>query len=235
LAHRRFDAQKKVVFCFGGTKAAFGLCRKYKRPIIMNVETFKTHELELSSVQSLFNQKQYQEVVALLEQYNSLSSDQLLLFASAYAEQGETHKALDICELGHKQFPGNDEINRLKQLLDRQSHLIEQGLAEVTSGHHSSDNISFLKQHTKQLIEHGRFESGLKQLHQLAEARQAKTTNILWIGNYLKDIYFEPNAASLLPLFDRLLLEEMLFFYLKSCKLFDPGYQKVKEAIKKLD
>jgi len=109
----------------------------------------------------------------------------------------------------------------------------QNALAEIKEGKHNTDNINHLKASTHQLVMEEKYDAALEVLADLAKARQVKTTNILWIGSYLKDIYFQETAKSLKDKFDKVLLEEMLFYYLKSCKLFDPCYEKIREHIKK--
>jgi len=119
---------------------------------------------------------------------------------------------------------------------DNQNHKrqIESALEEIKVGKYSTENINFLKSSIENLMEAKSYETALDLLKQLAIARQVKTTNILWIGAYLKDLYFNEEAKVLKPKFDQLMMEEMLFYYLKSCKLFDPGYNQIKEDIKAL-
>ncbi len=112
---------------------------------------------------------------------------------------------------------------------------LEQALFEITDGQHSTDCISYVKSYTKQLIKNQEFAEAYNVLHKLLEARQANTTTILWIGSYLKDIFFNEKATETAKKFDKMALEEMLFYYLKACKLFDPGYKKVKDAVKELE
>lgn len=112
---------------------------------------------------------------------------------------------------------------------------LEQALFEITDGQHSTENINYVKSHIKQLIKQKDFKEAYQLLHQLLEARQTNTTTILWIGSYLKDIFFEEDAQKVAKDFDKMALEEMLFYYLKACKLFDVGYQKVKDAVKELE
>ncbi len=111
---------------------------------------------------------------------------------------------------------------------------LEKALEEIKEGKHSTSSINFAKDHIGLLVESQQFDDALKHLHELAEARKLKTTNILWIGGYLKDLYFHDNGTHLKEKFDKLLLDEMLFYYLKSCKLYEKGYQDVREALKKL-
>ena len=118
---------------------------------------------------------------------------------------------------------------------DINNQKLEQALFEITDGQHSTEAIGYIKSFIKQLIKQGDFHVAYNTLHQLVEARQAKTTTILWIGSYLKDIFFNENATDISSTFDKAALEEMLFYYLKACKLFDPGYQKVKDAVKVLE
>jgi hypothetical protein len=112
---------------------------------------------------------------------------------------------------------------------------IQQAIQEITSGQHATDAISFLKANIRGLLDNHRFDTALALLHQTSIARQAKTTNILWIGSYLKDLYFNDRAENLKQKFDKLLMEEMLFYFLKSCKLYDPAYAVIKNDIKRFN
>lgn len=112
--------------------------------------------------------------------------------------------------------------------------VISSAVEEVVNGQHSTNNIVSVKQYTSDLILSGQFKTALNILHKLAVARKAKTTNILWIGNYLKDIYFHDDASELKSSFDKLLLDEILFYYLKACKLYEKGYSVIREELKNL-
>lgn len=141
-------------------------------------------------------------------------------FESNHSDPLQNNGTMDTDEKTHS------EINTKK---------LEQALFEITDGQHSSESISYIKSFIKQLISDGDFKQAYQILHQLVEARQAKTTTILWIGSYLKDIFFNENAVDVSGNFDKVAMEEMLFYYLKACKLFDPEYQKIKDAVKELE
>ncbi len=109
---------------------------------------------------------------------------------------------------------------------------ISEAVNEIVDGQHSTPTILSVRQYVTDLITAARYEQALGILHQLAEARKAKTTNILWIGSSLKDIYFEEEAEQYRSQFDKLLLDEILFYYLKACKLYEKGYSVIREALK---
>ncbi|MDW7692161.1 hypothetical protein R9C00_14530 [Flammeovirgaceae bacterium SG7u.111] len=111
---------------------------------------------------------------------------------------------------------------------------IETAIEEIRSGKHTTDNINYAKHVAEELMITLQFNQALELLGNLAEARQVKTTNILWIGSFLKDLYFNEKAKYLRETYTKSLLEEMLYYYLKSCKLFDPGYDIVKQHIKRV-
>ncbi len=111
---------------------------------------------------------------------------------------------------------------------------LAQAVEEITEGRHSTPAILAIKQYTGDLITTAQYEAAIRILQQLADARKAKTTNILWIGSALKDIYFAEDATHTKPSFDRLLLDEMLFYYLKACKLYEKGYSIIRQDIKNL-
>ncbi|UZR94769.1 hypothetical protein [Chondrinema litorale] len=112
---------------------------------------------------------------------------------------------------------------------------LDKALFDIADGEHNTDTINYTKSFIRQLIKNNQFSKAYEILHQLVEVRQANTTTILWIGSYLKDIFFDEDAIKVSQRFDKTALEEMLFYYLKACKLFDPGYQKIKETVKELE
>ena len=115
-----------------------------------------------------------------------------------------------------------------------QQRKLENAIEQISDGQHTTPDVNFMRSNTKQLMEFGNYEKAIDQLSELSMARKQKTTNILWIGNYLKDIYFTPEAEPLHHKFDDLLFEEMLFYFLKACKLFEPEYKMVQDAKKAL-
>jgi len=112
--------------------------------------------------------------------------------------------------------------------------VVSSAVAEIMDGQHSTNHINSVKQYIHDLILSAQYELALNILYKLAEARKAKTTNILWIGGFLKEIYFNEDASSLKTSFNKLLLDEIVFYYLKSCKLYEKGYNIVRDEIKNL-
>ena len=111
---------------------------------------------------------------------------------------------------------------------------IETSVEQVCNGKHSTKELAFIDKNTLQLILNKSFPAAIAQLKRLAEARKLKTVNILWIGEYLKNIYFIEEAKNHRNLFTKEVLSEILFYYLKSCKLFEPEYKIIQEAMKKI-
>ena len=121
-------------------------------------------------------------------------------------------------------------LQEIDSLLVKRKSAIDQ----ISGGQHDSEAIHFIKENMKQLIENRCFKAAKDQLSLLAIARKSRTTNILWIGDYLREIYFHPKADFLRIEFDHLLLSEITFYYLKSCKLFEPEYEEIQGALKKI-
>ncbi|MGB0524046.1 MAG: tetratricopeptide repeat protein [Flammeovirgaceae bacterium] len=190
----------------------------------------------ISSGQELISKGKFDEAVEKLQEIDISTANHyyFLLLGKAYHAKGELERAVSILEQGVGQHTSISELVQRRN--EYQSHVnkVEKAIELITNGQHTTPEINFAKSNTGQLIENNCFETALKQLSDLARARKAKTTNILWIGNYLKDLYFHPNAEHLKGEFDDLLFEEMLFYYLKACKLFEPEYKVIQAAKKAL-
>ncbi|GAB4333115.1 MAG: hypothetical protein OHK0038_09120 [Flammeovirgaceae bacterium] len=191
----------------------------------------------LDEAAKYYEQRQYDKAIELakgtLEEGNTPLEVGLLLCRS-YLAQGDFKNALETAKNLIKQ--GHQDKTLQAIVSSYESHLshLERGMQQIREGQHSSDDINALKESSWKLIENKAFYAALSQLRLLAEARKAKTTNILWIGQYLKEIFFADEAQDLRPKFDKLLLDEILFYYLKSCKLHEKGYTIVREAVKAL-
>ena len=157
-----------------------------------------------------------------------------ILQSKIYHLQGRLEAAVLSAERGVEKY--SDDMQLLQRKNEYQAHLnrLNKALLLIADGQHASDEINFAKSNTVTLIDSQCFEPAIVQLTKLSEARKAKTTNILWIGSLLKDVYFHSNASNYQNIFTDLLFEEMLFYYLKSCKLFEPEYKKIQEAKKAL-
>ncbi|WP_169513417.1 hypothetical protein [Flexithrix dorotheae] len=162
------------------------------------------------------------------------NSEILNILANAYFEVGDIPNAVTEIDHALALSPDKGSLQQNKKNFMQFQAVLNTAIEEVRAGKHSTDNINYFKSNISQLISQECFETAINQLKLMAEARQAKTTNILWIGSSLKDIYFNDKAIMFKDKYDRTLLEEMIFYYLKSCKLFDPGYQQVQGALKKL-
>lgn len=201
----------------------------------MSIHTVnKTEGIDTTQLAIWQAEQQFGQIIGALQSANAQTEYAWILLAQSCAEIGDYETGADACQRGLTEYPGQAELVRLQSVFADLKAQQEQAMSEIAAGQHASDAINQWKQYIKTMIEQGLYESALRQLHRFAEARQIKTTNILWIGNYLKDVYFAKEAQYLLPRFERMLLEEMLFYYLKACKLFDPGYSVVKEAVKRL-
>ncbi len=178
---------------------------------------------------------QYEKVIELYskEEFNPTSIDEGLLLCRSHLAQGDFKGAL-LC--AKKMISKGFKDPTLLSIVESyESHVkaLDMGVSQIESGLHTSEEINYLKESTSKLIENKAFLAAITQLRAFAEARKAKTTNITWIGQYLKEVYFHEDATSLRHLFDeKLLLDEILFYFLKACKLFEPEYKVVQEHMK---
>ncbi|MBX2841176.1 MAG: hypothetical protein KTR26_05365 [Flammeovirgaceae bacterium] len=185
-------------------------------------------------------QFQHRHFKSLIEMYNKIenkedeNSEIIGILANAYFEVGDIPNAVNEIDHALSITPDKGNLLQNKRSFMQFQAVLNTAIDEVRAGKHSTDNINYFKSNISLLVAQECFETAIDQLKMMAEARQTKTTNILWIGSSLKDIFFNDKAIMFKDRFDRPLLEEMIFFYLKSCKLFDPGYQQVQEALKKL-
>lgn len=191
----------------------------------------------LEEATKYYEQRQYDKAIEIAKETfgaNNASLEVGLLLCRSYLAQGDFKNALNTAKYLLQQ--GHDDKTLLAIVSSYESHLVhlERGLQQIREGQHTSEDITLLKESCAKLIENKAYYAALSQLRLLAEARKAKTTNILWIGQYLKDIFFAEEAQELRSKFDKLLLDEILFYYLKACKLHEKGYQIVREAIKNL-
>lgn len=180
--------------------------------------------------------KKYKEALALLEGVgeDGHSIDYYLLLSKAVHGRGMLAEAVEVLDKAMRKFGSEAQLQQKRNEYYSQHKKIENGLEQIGDGQHSTPDVNFVKANTKQLIEQECFEAAVAQLSALSAARKLKTTNILWIGNYLKDLYFAPGAEHIRSQYDDLLFEEMLFYYLKACKLFEPEYKIIQEAKKAL-
>lgn len=190
----------------------------------------------ISSGQELISLGKFDEAVEKLQEIDQSTAGHqyFLLLGKAYHAKGELKMAVSILQQGIDSHSSVSELVQRKNEYGSHVAKVERAIELITNGQHTTPEINFAKSNTGQLIENKCFDTALSQLSSLAMARKAKTTNILWIGNYLKDLYFHPNAERIQEEFDDLLFEEMLFYYLKACKLFEPEYKVIQEAKKAL-
>ncbi|PWJ44024.1 hypothetical protein [Sediminitomix flava] len=192
----------------------------------------------INTVVSKIRKHNYKEAQEIL--INVLKADQkhspkiFELLSDCYFGMGDIREAVAAAELGIRE--AITEGNLRSTLFSHQQGLnkINEGLKEVKAGGYNTEAILFIKDNCKKLIANECFEVAIYQLRNLAEARMIKTTKILWIGQLLKEVYFSSKAKKLRAEFDELLLSEILFYYLKSCKLFEPEYNVVREELKKV-
>ncbi len=188
-------------------------------------------------VQSHIASQQYNEAIALLNSEiatEDRNTDYYLLLSRAMHTQGLLEQAVAILNEGIDADKADSPLIHKRNEYQSQYRKLENAIEQIGNGQHTTPDVNFIKANTKQLMESGNYAQAIDQLSALSMARKQKTTNILWIGNYLKDIYFTPEAVALHPKFDDLLFEEMLFYFLKACKLFEPEYKIVQEAKKAL-
>jgi hypothetical protein len=191
----------------------------------------------LEEATKYYEQRQYEKAIEVAKgtlEGGNIPLELGLLLCRSYLAQGDFKNALETAKSLLKQ--GHDDKTLQAIVSSYESHLahLERGMQQIREGQHSSDDINALKESSWKLIENKAFYAALSQLRLLAEARKAKTTNILWIGQYLKEIFFAEEAQDLRTKFDKLLLDEILFYYLKACKLHEKGYNVVREAVKGL-
>jgi predicted Zn-dependent protease len=184
-----------------------------------------------------FESKNYGQAIQLLN--NALSNGETdaathHLISQSYLAVGDVQKAYAHAKSAFDESDQEDEFKKYLAQCLRKKESIDSAVAQIAKGMHSTPEIEYAKSNTEQLLEHRAFEQAINQLRKLAEARQARTTNILWIGQCLKKLYFEPEAETLRPQFDKFLLDEIVFYYLKACKLHEQGYQIVREASKEV-
>jgi len=188
-------------------------------------------------VQEQIAEKQYNEAIQALETSvvpDERNPEYYLLLSKAIHAKGLLAQSVEILDEGmSKNFEDSPLIHKRNEYHSQQRKL-ENAVEQVGNGQHTSPDVNFIKSNTKQLIEAGCYEKAIDQLSELSIARKQKTTNILWIGNYLKDVYFLPDAEIWHHKYDDLLFEEMLFYFLKACKLFEPEYKIIQEAKKAL-
>lgn len=188
-------------------------------------------------VQANIAEKLYDEAISKLRQRvpaSERSTDYFLLLARAIHAKGLIKESVSILDEGLATLESESPLMHKRNEYHSQQRKLENALDQIASGQHTTPDVNFMKSNTRQLIESESFEAAIRQLNELSVARKQKTTNILWIGNYLKDIYFHPNAKAFQDRFDDLLFEEMLFYYLKACKLFEPEYKIIQDAKKQL-
>lgn len=190
----------------------------------------------ISSGQELISMGKFDEAVAKLHEIDASTANHhyFLLLGKAHHAKGELELAVSVLEQGVGLHANISELVQRRNEYNSHVHKVHKAIELITNGQHTTPEINFAKANTGQLIDNKCFDTALKQLSDLARARKAKTTNILWIGNFLKDLYFHPNAEHLRGQFDDLLFEEMLFYYLKACKLFEPEYKIIQDAKKAL-
>jgi hypothetical protein len=190
-----------------------------------------------AQVQELVAAKQHDEAFRMLEQgvpSAERGADYQLQWAKVIHAQGLLAKAVSFLEGAILAFVGEAQLQQKRNEYYSQMKKLDNALLQIAEGQHTTPDVNFIKTNTRQLIDAACLLEAVQQLRALAVARKQKTTNILWIGHYLKDVFFHPQAEPVKPLFDDLLFEEMLFYYLKACKLFEPEYKLIQEAKKLL-
>ncbi len=199
------------------------------------METNTVREL-ITSAKDYCDHEHFQEAIHELQKIPNADKNgkAYQLLTASYVKLGDIDSAMKNIEQAVAEESGEPIYASL--LAEVQELLTKRNLAvtQIEEGRHNSEAIQFAKENSKELIENCCFDAAKDQLTLLAAARKVKTTNILWIGNYLKDIYFHPKAAYIKEHFSRLLLSEITFYYLKACKLFEPEYKEIQEALKKV-
>ncbi|MEH0156114.1 tetratricopeptide repeat protein [Limibacter armeniacum] len=185
-----------------------------------------------------FKAKRYNQSIALLRQSikdDNAEVETYQLLAKCHFAKGNLNAAVKTVRKGLQKLGETPALWESLLSYNRRVKQLEDAFREISKGLHTSANINFLRNNIRQLIEHQCFEESIVQLRRATEVRKHKTTTILWIGQYLKEVYFSPYAEDYREHFDELLLDEILFYYLKSCKMFEKGFGEVQKARQKLD
>ncbi|MEN7548883.1 hypothetical protein AAG747_13255 [Rapidithrix thailandica] len=192
----------------------------------------------VDQAQTYYQSEQYHKAIELLEKelQNSHPSPEIFgLLSRCYLAIGDIIRSEKIAAQGLESYSDSDILQEIYNNSKNQLNQILLAIRQIEDGQHTSAEINFIKANTELLIKNQQFEQAIDQLSLLADARKAKTTNILWIGQYLKEIYFEPAAEVHKHKYTKLLFEEVIFYYLKACKLYEKGYQEIREAAKNAD
>ena len=184
-----------------------------------------------------FQSENYAQVICLLEaeiKKGNEEGDIYHLLSQSYMAVGNIGHACIYAEKSCLLDPDAVLLREHLHACKEAKHTINSAIAQITDGEHNSKQINFVKANTLQIIESKDYQLAIAQLYRLTKARKAKTTNIIWIGGYLKNVYFHTEATMYQALFDKILLDEIVFYYLKAGKLYEKGYQVIRDAIKAL-
>ena len=191
--------------------------------------------MESEELIALLNQhlskKDYKEVLQLAYKSpeDNRTTDIIHFIVISLVGLGDYKSALAIIE--DRDDYKNIEEDTVNQVMYR-SKRIELAIEEVKLGNHDNEVVNELRENIEQLIANKLFREAMVLLKKLTEARKIRTTNIVWIGKLLNDIYFDADFIEHRNTFDRTLLSEIVYYYLKACKIFDPNYQEIQKALK---
>ena len=198
----------------------------------------RPHNSIFSTVQEYISLGMFKEALEKLKEFHKIEGENdyqyFMLLGKVLHTQGKLNAAYETVQGGLDKFPEEAHLIQRKNEYFAHSNKLRNAITEIENGEHTSDNINFARSNVQQLVDNKCFEEAIAGLSALAKARKAKTTNITWIGAALKDLYFHPEAEEYRDLFDDLAFEEMLFYYLKACKLFEPEYKVIQDAKKAL-
>lgn len=197
--------------------------------------TTENYDKLLALGQEQFEKQSYQEAIKFALEAVNIINDQANVYellGRCYFTCGEFAASLNAAKKGIALQADNPLFSQLEQTIVKLVESIETAIEQVSGGKHSTKELAFIEKNTLQLIEYKSFSAAVAQLNRLSEARKLKTVNILWIGEYLKNIYFIADSETHRNLFTREMLSEILFYYLKACKLFEPEYKIIQEAMK---
>ncbi|GAA4837425.1 hypothetical protein [Algivirga pacifica] len=189
------------------------------------------------SALQFFEKQQYGKATVLLEKQvreKTYTLDTFQLLAKCYAQMGHYMKAIEKVKQGLSLIGETPVLWESLEYYKKPLKLMEEALKEISKGGHTSSNINFLKKNIKQLITYGHYAEAVTWLSQATEVRKHKTTTILWIGMYLKDIFLLLEKGYD-RYFDELLLDEMLFYYLKSGKMYERGFKEIQAYRKEME
>lgn len=185
----------------------------------------------LPLAQKYFSQAEYPQAEALLQQALTVqppTADLYALLSKCLLAMGDYRKAQQLVEQATMALGEDIHLEEVRYFCQIRINKEHTSLQEIREGKYNTPAINALRQSVQDMIANGRYEAALQLLRCITEARKVKTTTIIWIGQLLKELYFaHPEAAYLRYSFDELLLDEVLFYYLKTCKMHEKEFREV--------